>query len=612
MLRRLRPLLLLASTGLLLVVTACDSTDPVDPPVALAFAVDPSTVAAGTTLAPAVEVSVLDAGGGLSTGSSASVTIAITPGTGAAGAALGGTLTRAAVNGVATFDDLSLDKAGSGYTLTAVSGSLTAANSMPFTVVAGAATVISFTTQPASAIAGVAISPAIEVSVLDAFGNPSSASVTLALLPGTGAAGAGLTGTVTKPTTNGIAAFDDLTVDKAAGDYRLTAATTGPLAVTSDLFSVAAGPPATMQALAGDGQSLTVGTSPPVMPLVRVLDQFGNAVPSASVVFTVTQGSGIIVDTFHVTGMDGLATLGGWEVDGLGSNTVTAMTAGGAVTTTFTATASHLTFSYTPDVIGGGWTLWAASGTSMFFGGGYQFLRYFDGGTWSSMTSALGANTYGICGRATTDAYTTGQWGVQHYDGVSWTSILGGTDEIIDCWAGATTVYASGDGTLRAYQGGVWTSIPTGLSQAFNVDRLENIWGTGTGVVYVAGRPGVLKYDGATAALVSGPPQNMVGIHGSSPDNVFAVGSNGAIWHFDGTSWTSMTSGVVTTLTGVAALSPKNAYAVGDGGVMLRYDGISWQPVPTGNVSAWYSEIQALSATSLVITAPPGVLMSAP
>ena len=52
------------------------------------------------------------------------------------GATLGGTLTVAAVNGVATFSDLTLDKLGSGYTFTATSGSLTSATSASFDVAA--------------------------------------------------------------------------------------------------------------------------------------------------------------------------------------------------------------------------------------------------------------------------------------------------------------------------------------------------------------------------------------------------------------------------------------------------------------------------------------------
>ena len=89
---------------------------------------------AGAAISPAVQVSVEDANGNVVTSDNSSVTIAIgaNPGNGT----LSGTLTVAAVNGVATFNGLSINKAGTGYTLTATDGSLTAATSNAFDVTA--------------------------------------------------------------------------------------------------------------------------------------------------------------------------------------------------------------------------------------------------------------------------------------------------------------------------------------------------------------------------------------------------------------------------------------------------------------------------------------------
>jgi len=67
--------------------------------------------------------------------STAPVTLIITAGTGTNGATLSGATTVNAVNGVATFSGLIIDKAGTGYTLTATIGTLTAAISSAFNVV---------------------------------------------------------------------------------------------------------------------------------------------------------------------------------------------------------------------------------------------------------------------------------------------------------------------------------------------------------------------------------------------------------------------------------------------------------------------------------------------
>jgi hypothetical protein len=100
------------------------------PAAKLAFTVQPSTVSAGASITPAVQVTVQDALGNSPTGSTASITLVITSGTGTNGAVLGGTLTQAAVAGVATFGNLTIDQAGTNYTLTATAPGLTSATSI--------------------------------------------------------------------------------------------------------------------------------------------------------------------------------------------------------------------------------------------------------------------------------------------------------------------------------------------------------------------------------------------------------------------------------------------------------------------------------------------------
>jgi hypothetical protein len=85
------------------------------------------------TTQPAVVIT--DSQGNTATSSTDAVTLSITSDTGAAGASLLGTATVSAVNGVATFTDLSIKRASTGYTLTASSGSLTSATSSPFDVI---------------------------------------------------------------------------------------------------------------------------------------------------------------------------------------------------------------------------------------------------------------------------------------------------------------------------------------------------------------------------------------------------------------------------------------------------------------------------------------------
>jgi hypothetical protein len=87
-----------------------------------------------TTMPPAIAVLVQDAYGNTVNGATPEIILAITPGTGTNGAVLSGVTKLKAVNGVADFEGLSIDKLGKGYTLTATSSGLTPAVSDPFDI----------------------------------------------------------------------------------------------------------------------------------------------------------------------------------------------------------------------------------------------------------------------------------------------------------------------------------------------------------------------------------------------------------------------------------------------------------------------------------------------
>ncbi len=90
----------------------------------------------------------------------------------------------------------------------------------------GAATQLAFTVQPSTTLAGDQISPPVEVSVLDAFGNlvtSASNAITLVISNDGSGGGATLGGTLTVNASGGVASFGDLTIDLAGTSFRLTA-----------------------------------------------------------------------------------------------------------------------------------------------------------------------------------------------------------------------------------------------------------------------------------------------------------------------------------------------------------------------------------------------------
>ncbi len=297
---------------------------------ALAFSVQPSNTAAGAAITPAVQVTIRDAFGNTVTTATDNVTLAI--GTNPSGGTLSGTTTVAAVNGLATFPNLSIDLAGAGYTLAAFSGALTGAASSAFDVAGGAPAQLVITTQPSdSAQSGTPFDRQPVVQLRDASGNPVSqagVSVTAAIASGGGTLG----GTATVSTdASGAAAFTNLSISGIDGDRTLSFSATGLTGVTSNTVTITAGPPAQLGITTQPSSTAQAGGVFPQQPVVQLLDASGNPTGQAGVTVTAAVASGA-------------GTLGGTTTavtNGLGAATFTDLSIGGTVgdrTLSFSAT----------------------------------------------------------------------------------------------------------------------------------------------------------------------------------------------------------------------------------------------------------------------------------
>lgn len=223
---------------------------------------------------------------------------------------LSGTRTRSAVSGLATFNDLSINLAGTGYVLratTTTQAGVAAASSSAF-VVLGAATKLAFSTQPGgNPTEGVALAVQPVVVVQDSAGttvSSSSATIAVSIKSGTGAQGAALAGTASLAAVSGQATFTNLAISAAGSGYVLVAAASGLASAESQAFSVAAAgvvaaklafitsPSAGTGGGAGAGAALTTNTAFAVQPVVAVQDSAGLLVSKASATIALAIKSG--------------------------------------------------------------------------------------------------------------------------------------------------------------------------------------------------------------------------------------------------------------------------------------------------------------------------------
>jgi hypothetical protein len=198
----------------------------------LAFLQQPTQTVAGTTISPAVTVAIQDGAGNVITTDNSLVTLTLSHGSFANGST---TVSKQAVNGVATFNNLSINATGS-YNLTATDSGLPSAQSVPFNIVARATRLV-FAQQPNNTYAGEAVNPSVTVALEDIFGNidtGSAAAVTVTLNGGT-LFGGGTTATAVP--VNGVAGFNNLVV-ASPGTYALTATAAGLTSTTSFSFVI--------------------------------------------------------------------------------------------------------------------------------------------------------------------------------------------------------------------------------------------------------------------------------------------------------------------------------------------------------------------------------------
>jgi hypothetical protein len=283
---------------------------------ALKFVTQPATTTAGANASPAVTVKIVDSVGVTVTSSNASITLSLgaNPGSGT----LAGTLTVTATNGVATFSAIRINHAGAGYTLAAASGTLSPDTSAAFTINAGAASILAFVQQPTNVAAASIFSPIVLVAIQDGQGNTITAAtntVTLAISGNPG--GSTLGGTAQVSAVAGVATFSNISLNKSANNYTLSAGATGLTGATSSAFNVSPGAPAALK-ITTQPVTVNVGATMPSV-VVTVRDASGNTVTSATnpvtLSFVSNTPGATLGGTPTIAALSGLATFADLTLD---------------------------------------------------------------------------------------------------------------------------------------------------------------------------------------------------------------------------------------------------------------------------------------------------------
>lgn len=226
-------------------------------------------------------------------------------------------------------------------------GTTAVATPLPESVVTFTTTAVAaklgFQTQPGpTATSGAPLDPQPVLQLQDPTGSPLArpgVPVTVQIASGDGS----LQGTTSRESdASGLVAFTDLAIVGGPGARTLIFAAAGYASAISTPVSLGVGAPASVAISGGDGQSVTAGAAVPVAPAVIVRDAAGTPLAGIPVTFAVNSGGGSVTGADATTGVNGVATAGGWTLGGAaGTNTLKATVGAENVTgnpVTFTAT----------------------------------------------------------------------------------------------------------------------------------------------------------------------------------------------------------------------------------------------------------------------------------
>jgi hypothetical protein len=271
---------------------------------------------------------IADQYGNTVTNSTASVKIAATVGGNTASFASGIT-TVAAVNGVATFTNLSLTTAGNATLTVSSTGLASGTNSSTITPAAASQVII----PPAAGSYTAGQAYTILATIADQYGNTvtgSTASISISATVG-GKSVSFASGNTTVAVVNGVATFTGLSLT-TAGNAILTVSSSGLTSGTSSgTFTAAAASQVVIPRPFGNF-SVTAGQLLPLIP-ATIADQYGNTVTSNTAIVTITatvagQPASFASGATTAQAVNGVATFTGLSLTTLGIATLTVSSLG--------------------------------------------------------------------------------------------------------------------------------------------------------------------------------------------------------------------------------------------------------------------------------------------
>ena len=228
--------------------------------------------------------------------------------------------------------------------------------------------------------------------------------------------------------------------------------------------------------------------------------------------------------------------------------------------------------------------LWAGAANDVWAVGQNGLVMHWNGVRWSKWSEQLAGDLHAVWGRSRDDVWINGcANNFHHWNGAAWSSV---PNPVPASYAGvcpalwgasAIDVSAIGFAGFLRWNGAAWRYelnplkdpplAPNGrVAALWSATASSDLWAVGE----EEGGPLVVRRHAGRWTKLRTPRTNgaLLGLWGDRDDDIWAVGSNGLILHWDGRSWNKEETGVVEQLSSIHGAGG-TVWIVGQGGTVL-------------------------------------------
>jgi hypothetical protein len=238
-------------------------------------------------------------------------------------------------------------------------------------------------------------------------------------------------------------------------------------------------------------------------------------------------------------------------------------------------------------------------------------LVQFDGLSWTTLDTPFTLTMNALWGESAASLVAVGSTAAWHGQGTSAQPALIATpqENITSVWgSGSDDIYVVGLRDLvMHYDGSTWSTLDVVPCASQFCYFLSDVSGSGPDDVYIVSGGLVLHRDASTWTEIPSAGAPISDVWSAEPAHAYLVGASGMIRHADGQVLTPMTSPVTVPLFDVDGRAWDDVWAVGGQGTVVHYDGASWSVVAIDTVADLYS-VLVLDDGTVVVGGTGGVV----